>query len=624
MIKILIVEDNKSQSEMIASILDKNKYEIFFAYTGNQALEILLTDAPFINLVLVDYHLPDFNGIEIIEKVKQTNNFYSFIFVTADKNIDTVVKVMRAGACHFVQKNNDITKDLPLVVERVYENYLLKKKQFEIDTQLQILSAGVEQSGSVIVVTDLEGKIEYVNKRFTEVTGYSLTEAKGQNPRILKSGDKPNEYYQDLWNKITKGQTWKGEFINKRKDGELFYEEAIISPIKNKNGEIIKYMAVKDDITIRKQTEQLLIKANDIINRSPIVAFRWRNSEGWHVEYVSSNVEKLSGYSSSEFLNNDIIYTKLIHKNDIERVVEEVKYYSEIKEYPSFTHKPYRIICKNGKTKWIEDISYKIRNTENVITHYEGIISDITERIEAELIIKKQNDELKKLNDDKDRFIRILAHDLKNPFNSLLGFSELLLKNLRKYDIEKIEKQLNVIYTASKQTYNLLEDLLLWSKSQSNKLSFEPQTYFFSEICNELISNFKINSKNITINCLETERTKIKADLNMLKTVMRNLVSNAIKFTNQNGSINIYSEKSDENIIITVSDNGIGIPEENITNLWDYSQLITTSGTEGERGTGIGLPLCKEFVEKHGGKIWVESEVGKGSDFKFTMPLCND
>jgi len=222
--------------------------------------------------------------------------------------------------------------------------------------------------------------------------------------------------------------------------------------------------------------------------------------------------------------------------------------------------------------------------------------------------------------------LKILAHDLKQPFNTLLGFSDLLLKNIDKYDKEKIVNQIKIINKTTHKTYHLLEDLLLWSKSQTNKLSFAQQSISLNEICREQIEHIKTHAdtKNIIIKYFETDNIQVFADSNMIKTIFRNLILNAVKFTNNNGQINIYAEKNYINAIITISDNGIGIDKNVIPKLWDITEQFTTTGTDGEKGTGFGLILCKEFVEKHGGKIWVESELGKGSDFKFTMPLCND
>ncbi len=274
---------------------------------------------------------------------------------------------------------------------------------------------------------------------------------------------------------------------------------------------------------------------------------------------------------------------------------------------------------------WYQLRDQLIRWTNGKLVRLE-IATDITERKQAEFIINQQNVELKKLNADKDRFITILAHDLKSPFNSILGFLHLLTENIRKYDIDKIEKQLNIINNSAQNTFNLLEDILMWVRANSGKIPYEPQNINFATICNEVIVNLKLtaNTKNITINHFATDNIRIFADKNMINTILRNLVSNSIKFTNKNGQIDIYAETNHTNVIITVSDNGIGIETDTLNKLFDISQKISTDGTENEKGTGLGLLLCKEFVEKHNGKIWVESELGKGSDFKFTMPLCND
>ncbi len=232
-------------------------------------------------------------------------------------------------------------------------------------------------------------------------------------------------------------------------------------------------------------------------------------------------------------------------------------------------------------------------------------------------------DELRKVNANKDRFINILAHDLRNPFNNLLGFSNMLIENFVEYDKSKIEEILGIINYTTHKTFNLLEDLLLWSKAQAGMLSFQPQKYMFIDIYNEVLELMQsiANKKNITIRYTEKERIEIFADNSMFKTILRNLISNAIKYSNTNGKINIYTEKDKDYVIITISDNGVGIEQENIPKLFEFSSQYTTQGTDGESGTGFGLTLCKDFVENHGGKIWVESEIGKGSNFIFTIPF---
>jgi signal transduction histidine kinase len=234
--------------------------------------------------------------------------------------------------------------------------------------------------------------------------------------------------------------------------------------------------------------------------------------------------------------------------------------------------------------------------------------------------------QLHKLDADKDRFKSILGHDLKSPFNNILGFSEVLTEDIRKLNIDEIEDIANDINKTARNTNNLLESILVWTRVQSGKIPFEPQNLSFADICNDILKTLNPNAdaKNIIINYSATDHLNVFADIDMLKTVMRNLVSNAIKFTNIGGKINITTEQNTENVTVIVSDNGIGIPPDDLTKLFDISQVHSTKGTAKETGTGVGLLLCKEFVEKHQGKIWVESEVGKGSRFSFTLPTNSE
>lgn len=275
----------------------------------------------------------------------------------------------------------------------------------------------------------------------------------------------------------------------------------------------------------------------------------------------------------------------------------------------------------NNKVKWVQFRSVP-RVMENNDIIWTGTLDDITKRKQIEEELKIKNVELQKLNADKDFFMSMLAHDLKSPFNSILGLLELLIMNLNYYDIDKIRQFILLINDSSVGAYHLLEDILLWAHSQSGKLPFEPGEIDLKHCCKGVIESLKPNAdfKNITIRGIETEGINIYADINMLNTILRNLITNAIKFTNRGGIINITAQQNSSDTTIVVSDNGIGISAERIPTLFDISKVHSTKGTDDEKGTGLGILLCKEFVERHGGKIWVESELNKGSLFKFTLP----
>jgi signal transduction histidine kinase len=236
------------------------------------------------------------------------------------------------------------------------------------------------------------------------------------------------------------------------------------------------------------------------------------------------------------------------------------------------------------------------------------------------------NEELKELNATKDKFFSIIGHDLKNPFHSLLGFSELLITNAETYSPEKIRYFAQQIYDTSNNTFNLLENLLEWAKIQRGELTPEFVKVNPSEIIEEVEKECQpfANSKGINLQISGISNNYISADKEMVKTVLRNLVTNALKFTYSGGVVKILTESIENYVQFTISDNGMGVPPEYVDRLFDIDCNLSKEGTENERSTGLGLILCKEFVEKHDGKIWVESELGEGSDFKFTIPLWKE
>lgn len=237
--------------------------------------------------------------------------------------------------------------------------------------------------------------------------------------------------------------------------------------------------------------------------------------------------------------------------------------------------------------------------------------------------LQKHHDNLNELNITKDKLFSILGHDLRAPFNSLIGFSELLYKNLRNYPIEKIETQIGYIYETARSTYYLLNNLLEWSRAQQGTIQFEPEIISVTELLRDEIRILEQQAKrkDIELNIMyEGPESHIEADRNLLSTVIRNLVSNAIKFSHKESEVNIILDFSDGQFNFAVRDSGVGMSPETIASLFKFTTNTSNRGTAGERGTGLGLLLCFDFIQKHNGKIWVESEVGKGSTFKFSIP----
>lgn len=246
--------------------------------------------------------------------------------------------------------------------------------------------------------------------------------------------------------------------------------------------------------------------------------------------------------------------------------------------------------------------------------------------IELENTIKERTASLEDAISTKDLMFSIIAHDLKSPFNAILGFTGLLKDKLRILDFEKSEKLIDGMYAQARNTYNLLEDLLTWARDNSNTIAFNPVFCNISTICDDVISQVKDTAqmKDITINSFHSSDVYAFSDKNMVEVILRNLIVNAVKFTENHGKIEIYSLPIGEFIEITVSDNGIGIEEEDKTKFFKSDFNESTPGTANEKGSGLGLVICKRFIDRHQGKIWIENKSEKGTSVKFTLPIYKE
>ncbi len=250
------------------------------------------------------------------------------------------------------------------------------------------------------------------------------------------------------------------------------------------------------------------------------------------------------------------------------------------------------------------------------------IINDITERSNTEMVLKENESRLKELVQTKDKFFSIIAHDLRSPFNSILGFIDVLNKQYDDFDEYERKEYLRLIEENASQTYKLLNNLLDWAMSQTGKIIFKPEVLKLFPLVEAVIKTLSpaSNLKEIQLQNLIPLNFEVFADTNMLSTIFQNLISNAIKYTLPGGEVKISAEIKNADTYMSVSDTGIGMDEETIAKLFRIDQQSSNPGTENEKGSGLGLILCKDFVEKHNGKIWIESEMNKGSQISFSIP----
>lgn len=513
------------------------------------------------------------------------------------------------------------------IVQDITNFKLIEEAKRKADDWARILSEAVKQSQISTVITDLSGNIEFINPKFTETTGYTEEEVIGENPRVLKSIDSTNTNYTELWNTILAGKTWKGIFHNKKKNGELYWESAIISPVKGDGKKITHFLGVKEDITNRIKAEKELrdskqrykILSNQleaILDHIPGLIF-YKDANNKYIR-VNNYVAQQHGIDK-KLLEGKSLYD-LYPKADAEKYFKDDL--SVIKSGESKLNIEETWQTEKGTT-WLNTSKIPFVDSAGKINGVIGISMDISKRKLYEEQILKTNKILKELIAEKDKFFSIISHDLRSPFASLISLLELIVENKNDFSNNELDEFAASAYSMAKSTFHLLENLLEWSRLKRGVMPFSLINIDVDELfrnCNNSTKKMA-DKKQITLNMNVPVGLKVKADSNMLHSVIRNLVTNAIKFTPKGGWVKIKAQSYKNNTaLISVADNGIGINAKKLNKLFLPNTNVSRPGTDGEPSSGLGLILCKEFVEKHGGKIWVESSEGIGSTFNFTVP----
>jgi PAS domain S-box-containing protein len=409
--------------------------------------------------------------------------------------------------------------------------------------------------------------------------------------------------------------SYEQKFINKK--SEVSYSLTKKFPIFNDEKKLTGVANISTDISNLKSVQEKLIQRENqyktlIENQGEGVGIVDKNEK-----FIFANPSANEIFEAENLIGLNLL--DFIDKKGMESVQEQTK----LRKKGEKTSYELEITSIKGNKKTILVTATPQKDDNGTVIGTFGIFRDISERKQIEETLLHSEKRLKESNSSKDKFFSIIAHDLKNPFNSILGFSELLLENYDDLDEESIKKYIKLIKDASVLSHNLLDNLLHWSRSQTGRIKVMPERISIFSLISESVQLLKNNAdkKKITINTNIEPSLKAYADPNMFLTVVRNLISNAIKFTPDEGQININSRFENDFIRISVIDNGMGISAENIDRLFTLDETFTTQGTNHESGTGLGLILCKDFIEKNGGEINVTSKPGVGSTFSFTLPV---
>jgi PAS domain S-box-containing protein len=552
----------------------------------------------------------------------------------------------------------------------------------QAEEELRKFSRAVEQSASSVMITDTSGAIEYVNPRFSHLTGYTLDEVVGQNPRILKSGKTASGEYQQLWQVITAGGEWQGEFLNQKKNGELFWVSTSISPIRDTGSDITHFLAIQEDITERKRTEEALRQQN---------------------EYLAALHETALGLISRLDLN-ELLHTLVTRAGHLlgapygfVYLVEPGSTVMELKVVVGLTDQQvgqqHRLgeglvgrVWQASQPLLIDDYDAWPGRSEDVgagviraivgvpLTHQAGegqynpevvgVIGlafgreserrfgehevEVLTRFAQLASIALDNARLyseaqqarqaaEAANQAKSDFLASVSHELRTPLTSVLGFAKLSKQSLErkllpkiqaddrrtKRDIRFVSENMEIIVAEGERLTTLINNVLDLAKIEAGKVDWDMQPLAIAEVIERATAAtaalFEQKGLQLIKN-LPSDLPEVVGDQDKLIQVVINLIANAIKFTTE-GSVTCRAEAANNQVVVSVIDTGTGIAPEDQAQVFEKFKQVGDTLTDKPQGTGLGLPICKEIVEHHGGRIWVESALGRGSTFSFALPV---
>jgi len=501
----------------------------------------------------------------------------------------------------------------------ITEQVLDREKLKEIKDHFELL---FNLNPDAVTITQLsDGLFVDINKGYTDLLGYTRDEVIGQTTLFKKLWVDP--YQRQVFREIIQRDGYCNNFESsfRCKDGHIV--TGMVSSVMFNYQEKPHLLSVTRDITARKNAEMALRENERMLKESQKIAglgsYKLNfKTEQWSCSEVLGAIFGID----ANYTRSISSWINIIHPNFREEMHNYLQH-NIIQSKQKFD-KEYKIIRQSDQQeRWVHGLGELIFNSRKELRYMVGTVQDISDRKKAELTIQQQNKVLTDLNNTQNKLFSIIAHDLRNPFNILLNFSEMLMHSSDEFnqeDIVLLASQMNIV---SKQTYNLLENLLEWFRLQTGHLKPNPVQSNLRSILLEVLqlANELAAKKEIIIVNHIKPHIMVLCDKEMTKTILRNLITNAIKFTNHHGQIILDATTNGTNVNITVTDTGVGIAPEILPQLFSFETNATTFGTENEVGSGIGLHLCKELIEKQEGKIWVESQVNKGSCFGFSLPL---
>ncbi|AND39990.1 PAS domain-containing protein [Cytobacillus oceanisediminis] len=480
---------------------------------------------------------------------------------------------------------------------------LISKRLEASDTHLHDIQAALDES-SIVAITDPKGVITYVNDKFVEISKYEEHELLGKNHNILNSGFHPPEFFQDLWKTIGSGEIWKGEIRNKAKDGSFYWVDTTIVPFLNKKNKPYQYVSIRTDISALKSAaaslKSSLKDVNDIkfaLDQSSIIAF---TDEKGTITNVNEMFCEISQYSREELIGqnhsilNSGLHSKEFFKNLWKTIGQGEVWKGEIRNK-----------AKDGSYYWVHTTIVPFLNANGKPYQYLSIRNDITERKKTEEVLHQQ-DKLAAVG----QLAAGVAHEIRNPLTTMKGYTEFL--QLEETHEER-QEYLSIILDEIDRVNNIVEDFMVLAKPKAAELKERDIIPIIKNVVSFL--EFEARNRNVKIGFeYQQDIIQIECDENRLKQVLLNFIKNGIEAMPDGGNITVRAGIINNQVQIAIKDTGVGIPQEKLKNIGE--PFFTTK----KNGNGLGLMVSFKIIESHNGKVFIESELNKGTTFNIVLP----
>lgn len=544
-------------------------------------------------------------------------------------NIRLISHPTEYGVLSLVNQTQLLTDEIISLLKSIANDIIISLRNINLEIKRKEISRTlaesekryrevVENATDIIFSTDLDGNFTYTNRAGIISSGFSEHELLKLNYLDLvlpEYQEKVTEFYRDQFE--SRKNSAYIEYPFKTKDGSIKWHGQVSGLIYSDNN-ISGYHCIIRDITDRKKMEEELKHRQSEMTSllDSIPGFAFLKDKNYRYVIANQLFCDMMGYSKEEILGKtdyDLLPSgeAEIYVNEDKKVIDSGESFFEDREY----------LSPDGVTISIDTRKIPLKDSNGNVTSIIGLGFDITQRKVAEEAIKKYSKSLEELNQTKDKFFSIISHDLRSPFQGLLGLSSALIEEFESFSSGELKTYLTNMNASAKNLFNLIDNLLQWSRLQRGNIKLDISEVSLYEEVLYIVSLLKNNAKDKGITIINDipEGATAFSDINALHSVLQNLVSNAIKFTNRDGEIKITSQEKDDSVEVTITDNGVGMSEKDVERLFRIDTHSSTPGTEDESGTGFGLIISKEFIELQGGKISVKSRVSEGSSFTFSL-----